>query len=191
MADYPGTTFTPTTKTTGDTIAASHVNALQAEVTAIEAALLTTGLAHALTITGLLTVAVVGTHAFGAAGTGTSNTVLKVIGHNGASSGSAIDFYRNVTQVGLVGSLATIIGGGSTSNAVALYGAHADGVRIHAGNAAGAIEFYTQSARRMNLSATGVLTLDAYTAATFVAGDKYLVVDASGNVHVSAVGPAS
>jgi hypothetical protein len=48
MADYPSTTFTPTTKNTGDTIAASHVNALQAEVTAVEAALLTSGLAHHL-----------------------------------------------------------------------------------------------------------------------------------------------
>lgn len=48
MADYPGTTFTPTTKNTGDTIAGSHVNALQAEVTAIEAALLNSGLAHHL-----------------------------------------------------------------------------------------------------------------------------------------------
>jgi len=35
------------------------------------------------------------------------------------------------------------------------------------------------------------LKLAAYTVATFAAGDKYLVVDASGNVHVSAIGPAS
>lgn len=36
-----------------------------------------------------------------------------------------------------------------------------------------------------------VLTLPAYTVATFVAGDKYLVVDANGVIHRSAVGPAS
>src|SRR3990167_5278307 len=48
MADYPSSAFAPTTKNTGDTIAASHVNALQAEVTAIETALLTGGLAHHL-----------------------------------------------------------------------------------------------------------------------------------------------
>src|SRR3990167_10303097 len=56
MADYPSSAFAPTTKNTGDTIAASHINALQAEVTAIEAALLTTGLAHNVTVTGTLTV---------------------------------------------------------------------------------------------------------------------------------------
>jgi hypothetical protein len=39
--------------------------------------------------------------------------------------------------------------------------------------------------------AAGLLTLSAYTAATFVAGDKYLVVNASGVVHVSALGPLS
>jgi len=41
------------------------------------------------------------------------------------------------------------------------------------------------------LSNVGLLTLNAYTATTWVSGDKYLVVDASGNVHRSAIGPAS
>ncbi len=50
MASYPTTTKTFTTKAdgAGNTIMAAHVNDLQSEVTAIEAALLATGLAHHL-----------------------------------------------------------------------------------------------------------------------------------------------
>jgi hypothetical protein len=44
---------------------------------------------------------------------------------------------------------------------------------------------------RLVLSPAGELRLPAYTAATFVAGDKYLVVDANGVMHRSALGPAS
>jgi hypothetical protein len=44
---------------------------------------------------------------------------------------------------------------------------------------------------RLALSPAGVLSLPAYTAVTFAAGDRYLVVNASGVVHVSALGPAS
>ena len=39
--------------------------------------------------------------------------------------------------------------------------------------------------------ATPVVTFPTYTAASFVAGDKYVVMDANGNIHKSAVGPAS
>ncbi len=38
---------------------------------------------------------------------------------------------------------------------------------------------------------TATVRFPTYTAATFVGGDKYLVIDANGNIHVSAVGPAS
>ena len=41
------------------------------------------------------------------------------------------------------------------------------------------------------LTAAGVLSLPVYTAASWVSGDCYLVVNASGVVHRSAVGPAS
>ena len=41
----------------------------------------------------------------------------------------------------------------------------------------------------LTLSSTGQLTLPGLGA--FVASDKYLVIDASGNVHISALGPAS
>jgi hypothetical protein len=43
----------------------------------------------------------------------------------------------------------------------------------------------------MALSDAGLLQLEAYTGTTFATGDKYLVIDASGNVHRSAIGPAS
>lgn len=48
-----------------------------------------------------------------------------------------------------------------------------------------------QGNQRITASSTGAVRFNAYTAATFVAGDKYLVVDSNGNIHVSAVGPAS
>jgi hypothetical protein len=41
------------------------------------------------------------------------------------------------------------------------------------------------------LSAAGQLQLPAYKLTTWVAGDKYLVIDAAGNVHRSAIGPGS
>ena len=47
------------------------------------------------------------------------------------------------------------------------------------------------SADGITVAAAGAVAFPQYTAATFVAGDKYLVVDASGNIHRSAVGPAS
>ena len=50
-ASYPTTAKAFTTKATGDTYQAAHINDLQDEVTAIETALLTSGLAHAVKIT--------------------------------------------------------------------------------------------------------------------------------------------
>lgn len=56
MATYPSGVFSPTSKNSGDTIQAAHVNDVQAEVTAIEDAL-KNGIAHTVTIsTGGLTV---------------------------------------------------------------------------------------------------------------------------------------
>lgn len=43
---------------------------------------------------------------------------------------------------------------------------------------------------KLSVDAAGI-TFGGYTATSFVAGDKYLVIDASGNVHRSAIGPAS
>lgn len=55
MATYPGGVFAPTTKNTGDSIQASHVNDVQAEVSAIESALLN-GITHAVILSSGLTV---------------------------------------------------------------------------------------------------------------------------------------
>lgn len=55
MATYPGGVKTFTTKLAGDTIAASHPNDIQDEVTAIENALLN-GIAHNVAITGTFSV---------------------------------------------------------------------------------------------------------------------------------------
>ena len=43
----------------------------------------------------------------------------------------------------------------------------------------------------MIISGAGAIQFTQYTGTTFAAGDKYLVIDASGNIHVSALGPAS
>lgn len=48
MASYPSGAFAPASKSSGQTIQAAHVNDVQAEITAVETALLTGGLAHAL-----------------------------------------------------------------------------------------------------------------------------------------------
>jgi hypothetical protein len=56
VASYPTAVFSPTSKNSGDTIQAAHVNDVQAEITAVEDAL-KNGIAHAVTIsTGGLTV---------------------------------------------------------------------------------------------------------------------------------------
>lgn len=48
MANYPTSAWAPTTKTSGQVIDAAHINDMQAEVVALENALLSTGLAHHL-----------------------------------------------------------------------------------------------------------------------------------------------
>lgn len=48
MADYPTSAFNPATRSSGQTIAAAHMNDVQAEIRALELALLSSGLAHHL-----------------------------------------------------------------------------------------------------------------------------------------------
>lgn len=177
MADYPSTTFTPTTKNTGDTIAAAHVNALQAEVTAIEAALLNSGLAHTLKF-------VHGTYDIGAtAGTFAPRDLFltrnATIG--GSVSVSAADGVRDNAYVGSFANLEATAG-------------RSFGIFVQAGSNASDYALFLRSTAGTDLGfvdGAGTLRLNAYTAATFVAGDKYLVVDANGVVHRSADGPAS
>ena len=56
-------------------------------------------------------------------------------------------------------------------------------------SATGQILFRVAAVTKLTMSATGALTLVGTPG--FSAGDKYLIVDANGNVHVSALGPAS
>lgn len=168
---------------TGDTyITESSANVL---------ALVSGGITTSLT-SGLLTSAGAGTHIFGAtlngdqaiqisnASTGTSaRSIFRVT--NDAGSGYLIA-YGSTNTSGLSG----------VGNEILLLQTLAAPLVLGATNAAGTLSVFTGgTARRMLLSAAGVLTLDAYTAATFAAGDKYLVVSATGVVHVSALGPAS
>lgn len=67
-----------------------------------------------------------------------------------------------------------ISGGGSSSNALVVDDYQGGGTK-----------------RLLVLSGLGALQLTQMTATTWVTGDKYLVIDASGNVHRSAIGPAS
>jgi hypothetical protein len=48
MADYPASAFNPATRSAGQSVASAHMNDVQAEIRAIELALLTSGLAHNL-----------------------------------------------------------------------------------------------------------------------------------------------
>ena len=62
---------------------------------------------------------------------------------------------------------------------------------LYSGSAAWRLNNNANGAVLIQVSDAGAIQFATYTAATWVAGDKYLVVDASGNIHVSAVGPAS
>jgi hypothetical protein len=170
MANYPTSISSFTTKNNGDTVQGSHINDLQAEVTAIENALVngltipttlavtgnatvggTLGVtgattlaalsAAAITGSGLLTVNGNGTHNFSAAGP----NILQVTATSTASfSGlSAVtgSMFNGVTSYG------TTSGGGSTTHTAAasllLYSNGAGGLSLAAEDAAGTIRLYT------------------------------------------------
>jgi hypothetical protein len=114
-----------------------------------------------------------GEHRLGGAGTGAGTVWLTLAGHSGAAAGSFIRFQRNLTDVGFVGSLATILGGASTTNAMTMYGDHADGLDIRAANASGAIKFSVAGPERMRIDAAGNVGIGttAPTAKLHIAGD--------------------
>lgn len=60
-------------------------------------------------------------------------------------------------------------------------------------DSAHSVQIATSNNVRVTISSAGFVRVHNHVAGTpsFVAGDKYLVVDASGNFHVSALGPAS
>lgn len=146
----------------------------------------------AFSLVGPLTVTGFGTHSFSSGGTGTNilsvrnttagtgNVTRLAVGNDADANLFMIQSYSSTyTTSGL-----------AVANGSAFIQSETGGLSIAA--TAGEIRFYSGgSTRRMLLSTAGVLTLDAYTAATWAAGDKYLVVSATGVVHVSATGPAS
>ncbi len=87
-------------------------------------------------------------------------------------------------------------------NSAAAYGAVCGDVRVlagetHSGTAAGSyITFRTTAnttttlAEAIRITGAGVLVFTIAPPA-FVTGDKYLIIDSSGNVHKSGLGPAS
>lgn len=148
----------------------------------------------AFSVVGPLTVTAIGTHAFtgGAGAVGTNQITLT----NAQATGEAQTGFRNVAGSNefdiFVYNQTSADGGYYGPSKSLLQAQGSGGMSVAAVHASGVIRFYAGGiTRRMLLSAAGVLTLDAYTAATFVAGDKYLVVDAAGVIHRSALGPAS
>jgi len=76
-----------------------------------------------------------------------------------------------------------------------MFGYNSAGTKVAVGGYRAAqwseLGMYTSGNERININTSGVVKFNAYTAATFAAGDKYLVVSATGVIHVSALGPAS
>lgn len=169
---------------TGDTyITESSANVL---------ALVSGGITSVLT-SGVLTVGGFGTHKLTASGTG-ANSLWVENPTAGTGNLAFLGVLRDAT-IGLnfsaYSSTYTTAGmavqGGATidSNGVG-------GLSIAASSASGPLRLFAGgTTERVNISTAGVVKFNAYTAATFVAGDKYLVVDAAGIIHVSALGPAS
>jgi hypothetical protein len=158
MASYPSAAKVFTTKNTGDAVQAAHVNDLQDEVNAIEAALLGT-LAHAVTIGGLLTVSGFGDHAITGSGTGghalflrnlsagTANFAALYLGNNGSDvAGQLFHTSTNYTT-----------GTYDVQEALHLVAARAGGLSIVTTDAAGDIRLYTNSLLRTQITDAGLL----------------------------------
>lgn len=114
------------------------------------------------------TITVTKTSAVGAinitAGTGTNGAAIQCVNTGGSSY-----FGRNNSTGGAFG---------GTAYATVVYS-----------GGAYPLQFFTNDTLALTIASGGAITLSAQPA--FVAGSKYLVIDASGNVRVSALGPAS
>lgn len=79
----------------------------------------------------------------------------------------------------------------STTNVIAEMFASEAGSNVYVGARSNhALSIVTNNTPRINITAAGQVAFGVLPSA-FVAGDKYLVMDASGNIHLSALGPAS
>lgn len=198
MANYPTSAFSPTTKNAGDTIAASHVNDLQNEVTAVETALLTSGLAHHLLfvdatydigasgatrprnlyLSGLVTAGGFGTHSFSAGGTGAN--ALHVVNPTAGTANNAYVAVGN-DQSALQARLQVFSSTYTTSGRAVADGAllendGAGGLSIAANHASGAIRFYSGGTTlRAQINTNGTQTWAPYGAGT-------ATFDGSGNI---------
>lgn len=153
-ASYPTSAKAFTSRVAGDTIQPAHVNDLQDEVNAIEAALLGT-LAHNVTISGLVSVTGFGTHQFRAGGVG--GQILKV-GNPTAGVGNFAQLLlsNDVDDLGRFTAYSSTFT--TSSEKIANYAVmHSQGgLNLNAGSAD--IGFYTGSVLRMLLAATGALS---------------------------------
>ncbi len=110
-------------------------------------------------------------------------TLSKVIGVSGSTTAATYSDWTNTSgslRIGLDSSVGGVLATGSAPYSTVLGNVSATSCHL-----------ITNNAIRITLSSVGGITFPGYTSTSFVAGDKYLVIDASGNIHVSAVGPAS
>lgn len=140
----------------------------------------------AVTSTGNLTVGAstfvvtAATGAFTANGLATLSSGLRIGGGTLAVAGEIV--YN--TAHGII-----VSGKTASTNDFALF--NGDATTIVLRNPTGTLNLVAAGALAITGALTGVTTVNLTTQPAFVAGDKYLVIDATGNVHVSALGPAS
>ena len=147
----------------------------------------------AISSAGVFSVSTLGAHSFSAGAAGSN--ILRI---SNTSAGTANLAELSATRDGTVGVfLQAFSSTYTTSNQKVQGGAALDsdgvgGLSLAASHGSGTLRLYAGgSTVRVTIDTAGAVQFHAYTATTFVAGDKYLVVDANGNIHVSAVGPAS
>lgn len=204
MASYPSSVKSFTTKNTGDTIAASHVNDVQDEVAAIEDSLLN-GLQHHskantndtydlgtisvrwrnLYLSGLLSASGLGAHAI--SGSGTGNQTLTVRNSTaGAANFSAVALTTDVTPQGVLRAHS------STFTTAAPY--TASGVTLESAGSGGLTLAATHASGALNLYAAGT-TRKAYLTGTIWSGDftdgEVRFQNATSNIVEAHVRPAS
>ena len=165
----------------------------------------TSSVFSSLTVTGASTLAAVTASGLGTFNAGISLPNANITGSGtaaitgfasaslGAISGTTGAFSDNLTLSGaaknlyLTGTGTTSIDFNNGTQHFALYGSIAvPGLGTISSHD---IYLFTANTERLRITSAGVVRITNVPA--FAAGDKYLVIDASGNIHVSALGPAS
>ncbi len=149
-------------------------------VTAAAGTLTGTTLAAGVTASSLTSVGVLSTLEISGGAAGSTFTAL-ILRNAGTTNSTGADFWMLSTS-----------GGAGNASGMALFRADVTGA-----SSASELKLFTNAGnaitQALTISSTQVITFNQYAAGTptFVAGDKYLVVNASGVIHVSALGPAS